>query len=89
MMTSNDIVSDMLQRLAGRLGADAFPPALMRSMEAEIRRDWAGNQVYVTASPKHKRDAAMMDAYRSGVGIAQLAVRYELSVRRVRQILKK
>jgi len=88
MMAGNDIVSDMMQRLVGRLGVEAFPPAVMRSVEAEIRQDWAGNQVYITASPKRVRDAAMMDDYRGGVGIAQLSVRYAVSERRVRQILE-
>jgi len=86
-MSEHDIVTDIIQRLADSLGADVCPPDVMRSVESEIRRDWSGDKVYITANPKRIRDANIRADYRKGTGIKQLAVRYGISSRRVRQIL--
>jgi len=87
-MAGNDIVADIIQRLADRLGADVFPPDVMRSVESEIRRDWSGD-VYVPASKTHHRNTLILQRYREGKDIEQLATRFGLSARRIRQIINR
>jgi len=85
---ADDIVNDIMSRLAERLGADVCPPDVLSSLASEIRRDWAGDRVYITASPKRIRDANIRADYRRGVTMDQLALRHGISKRRVRQIIR-
>jgi len=87
-MSENDIVSDIIQRLAARLGADICPPDVMRLVEHEIRRDWSGGVVYVKHASKKARDMELRHLYRKGWALVRLAAHYHISERRVRQIIR-
>ena len=52
MITGDDLVADILARIAARLGADA---RILGEIEDEIRRDWGGETVYVARCPRARR----------------------------------
>jgi len=87
-MAGNDIVADIIQRLADRLGADVFPPDVMRSVEAEIRRDWSGD-VYVPASKTKHKHANIIELWKEGRTVSQLSATTGLSERWIRQIINR
>jgi len=86
-MPENDIVSDIIQRLAESLGAEIVPPEVLMRIEVEIRRDWAGDTVYVKANRTQHRNADLLQKYRQGWSVDRLAARYGLTPRRIRQII--
>jgi len=88
-MPENDIVADIIQRLADSLGADVCPPDLMFKIEAEVRRDWAGD-VYVASSKTKHRNAKIIQQWQEGSRtVSQLSGVYGLTERRIRQIINR
>jgi len=88
-MTERDIVSDIITRLAESLGADLVPPEVMMRLEVEIRRDWAGDTVYVKSDRCRARNAEIRNRYRAGASVDRLAATYGLTERRIRQIVNR
>lgn len=86
-VTDRDIVSDIITRLAESLGADVVPVEVLQRIEVEIRRDWAGDTVYVKADRFRARNAEIIESWRKGMSIGRLAATYGLSDRRIRQII--
>jgi len=84
-MSNPDIINDFIARMAARLGGNGVDA--MAGLEDEMRSYWAGDTVYVKQPNKKSRDRAIRQAYRDGVGMDELARRYRLGTRRVRQIL--
>jgi len=88
-MSENDIVADIIQRLADSMGADLVPPEVMQRLEVEIRRDWAGNICYIQAATSRTRNAEIRKRYRNGHTVDRLAAAYSLTPRRIRQIVNR
>ncbi len=89
MASDGDIISDIISRLAESLGADVVPPEVRMRIEAEVRRTWSGNIVYVPACNRPERNAAIRADYRDGLPLDRLAAKYGLTERRIRQIINK
>lgn len=86
-----DLVSDILQRIAAK--QPTLPSDVMRSVEAEIRADFGGERHYIAkiGSSGHERqfgrNKSICDDFRRGVSKANLSIRYNLSLRRIDQIV--
>ncbi len=87
-MAENDIVADIIQRLAESLGADVVPPQVLMNIEVETRRDWAGD-VYIASAKGRTRDVDIRRRYRDGMSVDRLAAAYHLTPRRIRQIVNR
>jgi len=88
-MSENDIVADILQRFAERLGADVCPPDLLSSIDQEVRHQWSGVDVYVQGNKTKHRNHLLMADYLKGKPVDQLAAKYAITPRRVRQIVNR
>lgn len=60
---------------------------LAEQVEQLVRQHHGGTTCYLPANSKAERNRQLRDAYRRGVNVAVLAVRYTLSESRVRQIV--
>ncbi len=84
----NDIVADMLAVVAEVW--PGLPPEAMRRAEAQIRERWGGDRPYISRRPgagRSARNEAIHRDHRAGERIPLLARRYELTERRIIQIL--
>lgn len=93
-MQDFDIITDILQRVAEKLGklpkatADAFT-----DIEAAARNDWGGQRHYIAKigetgrQQMARRDAAILADHRHGEREELLSRRWGISVRRIRQII--
>jgi len=88
-VTDLDIVSDSITRLAESLGADVVPLEVMQRIEVDVRRDWAGDTVYIKADRCRHRNQDLLRLYRQGWSVDRLAARYGLTPRRIRQIINR
>ena len=90
---SEDVVSDLLQRLAQRVpGTTPLPAALLLDLELEIRRDWGGEKTYISKSGESKvwrsrRDERIRAEHGRGDHVELLSRRWCLSIKRIRQIV--
>lgn len=89
---ADDIVADVLQRVAETVGGIA--PALLLKVEEQVRRDWGGERPYIVKSgetgrlERARREAAILADYQRGERPALLARRWGVSVRHVHRIIK-
>jgi Mor family transcriptional regulator len=60
---------------------------LADQVESRVRQAHGGTTCYVYTPSKTERNRQIREAYRRGVGITMLALRYQLSESRVRQIV--
>lgn len=84
----NDIVADML-RTVQEIWPD-LPADKLAQAEAQIRELWGGDRPYISRRPgagRSARNEAIHRDHRSGERIPLLARRYELTERRIIQIL--
>jgi Mor family transcriptional regulator len=93
-MQDFDIITDMLQRVADKLGklpkhaAEAFT-----EIEVQARNDWGGQRHYIAKvgetgrQQMAQRDAAILADHRRGEHEELLSRRWGISVRRIRQIV--
>jgi len=88
-MSENDIVADILQRFADRLGADVCPPELISSIDRDVRSQWSGVDVYVAGNKSRQRNQHLMADYHKGKSVEHLSSRYGITARRVRQIINR
>jgi len=87
----NDLIDDVLRRVIEM--APAFNAALAAQISKQVRHDWAGDTVKVcyvahqTKTMRSQRNEAIKRDWQRGERLALLERRYELSERRIRQIL--
>lgn len=85
-----DIVADILQRVVER-GISLLPTTLME-IETEVRADWGGERLYIEKvgeagrAAMARRDKEIRDLSAKGVQNDYLSLRYNLSMKRIRQI---
>lgn len=90
-----DIVTDTLEALASVLNREGVRVSSGQCALAEeaVRQVWGGARVYVakmgsvSVVQKVKRDRAIAEADREGVRIPEIASRFGLTPRRIKQIL--
>lgn len=89
---TDDIVADVLQRIAQCLGG--IEPEVLQQVEESVRRDWGGERPYIVKSGESgrrercRREAAILADYQRGERPALLAKRWGCSVRHVHRIIK-
>lgn len=97
MVTStkpNDLIADILDRISKACAAneDRYTPEIAISIEKEIRADWGGDRYLVSksmgGSDHSQRNSRIMRDYLSGERIKLLERRYQLSGRRILQIIR-
>lgn len=84
----NDMVADML-RIMLDIWPDLAEPELRRA-EAQIRDRWGGDRPYIArriGQGRSARNDAIRRDHRAGERVPLLARRYQISERRVQQIL--
>ena len=83
----NDIVADMLA-VVKELWPE-LPPEKLQLAERQIRDRWGGDRPYIAhrAGGQSTRNQAITRDHRAGERIPLLARRYQLTPRRIRQIL--
>ncbi len=88
---SDDLLTHTLRVIQQCLSARGLPAQqvapVLRAVDTEMRAIFGGDRAYVRAHGHALRDRAICEEYASGHGVATLAHRYTLTVRRVRQIL--
>lgn len=88
---ANDLVSDILSRITE--GHTKLPAKALRKIEADIRRDWGGERHYIAKVGESgravlaERDQRIREQARNGDHIKLLSRRWNISEKRVRQIL--
>lgn len=86
-----DLVSDIIQRVADHAGT--LPPAVLRKIEAEAREEWGGHTHYIPKLGEAarldlvERDRRICQASKDGVPHDYLSAKYNLSIRRIQQIV--
>jgi hypothetical protein len=92
MPKPDDLVSDILQRVAEKAGK--LPAKTAQDIEQDVRRDWGGERHYIAKvgesgyAQQTLRDQSICHEHRRGDHADLIARRWDISVRRVRQILK-
>lgn len=87
-----DIVTDIFQRILPHL-RDA-PANLAHDVERGVRRDWGGERPYIAKEgesgkrERSARDEQIRADFRRGEREPYLARKFQISIRRIRQILK-
>lgn len=84
LMTQRTAIMDCAQAA----GIDASLAACIADqVENLVRQIHGGTTCYLQAPSKHERNRQIRDAYRRGINVSLLAVRYALTEGRVRQIV--
>lgn len=86
---SDDIVQDMLALVLSL--APGFTQALADQVEAEVRQRWGGDRPYIArrrGEGNSARNSRIKADYLRGERIGYLSRHYDLSERRILQILK-
>lgn len=93
-MQDFDIITDILQRVAGKLGKlPKGAAAAITAIEVEARNDWGGQRHYIPKIGESgqkqlsQRDASIRADYRRGEHTALLARRHGISERHIRRII--
>lgn len=83
-----DLIKDILQRLTEALGN--LPADVVRKVEMDVRRDWAGTERFVAYANEVKKDrnSRIHRAFLQGVRLREIARNEGITERRTRQILK-
>lgn len=86
-----DIIDDILRRVLEM--APNFSAAVANEISKQTRHDWNGDRPYISIDGgqehKTKRDLQIIKDWQQGERIPLLVRRYQISERRVRQILFK
>lgn len=89
-MAHLDLVADILQRVAERSN---LPDDTLRALEMDVRADWGGDRHYVAKlgeagrAAMNERDHKIRELHASGAPEDYLSLRFDLGVRRIRQIV--
>lgn len=79
-----DILDALKNRLSGLVPLEVLIPALN-----EVRREWAGETVYVLRIDREMRDARILRMLREGSSMRQAAIAAGVSPSTVRRISKR
>lgn len=88
----DDIISDILGRIAARCAPVALAQIDLTAIEMEVRRDWGGDRAYIAKlgeagiAARIERDERIRLESRR-LTVRELATRHSLSPRRIREIL--
>lgn len=88
----DDVVRDIIARVLARWH-DA-PANVANEVEQEVRRDWGGDRPYIAKSGqvgeqlRSARDKQICSEHRRGEREAFLSRRWNISIRRIRQIIR-
>lgn len=95
-MADFDLITDILQRIAAK--GVAVPRTVAHAVDMEARREWGGKRHYILRHGEpdrihldqhiQQRDEAIAAAWRAGETLGHLAQRWNLSRRRIRQIIR-
>ncbi|GGX01485.1 Mor transcription activator family protein [Undibacterium macrobrachii] len=94
MVASTDLIADIMQRITTecKKNEDKITPEIVEEVEKSIRADWGGDRYFVA---KHKsggdhseRNSRIMRDYLKGERLKLLERRYQLSGRRILQIIR-
>lgn len=89
---ADDIVADIIQRVIQRWH-DA-PTNDLLALEVEVRRDWGGDRPYIAKVgeagrvERSQREQAIRVEYERGERVGFLSRKWNLSIRRIQQIVK-
>ena len=93
-MNQNDIVTDILDRIAAHLdGGGGLSDADRLELDASVRADWGGERCYIaktgesTAILMIRRDIAIRQAFRAGNSLGVIARRFGVSRARAQQVV--
>lgn len=83
---------DILQDFEDRLKAIGFKDPKIEKLCIEVRHDWAGERTYISCQYELKKQVALRNRsiirdYKSGERVALLARRYDLSRKRIYEII--
>lgn len=88
-MKGQDLIDDIVDRLSGVL------PATARTMLDKVARDareaWGGDRVFISKRPgegRSERNQSILRDYQRGERLGLLARRYNLTERRILQIIR-
>jgi Mor family transcriptional regulator len=89
----DDIVADILTRATAAASANkgVLTSELAEKIEREVRADWGGDRVFIPkrAGDGHSgRNSRIMRDYLNGERLALLERRYQITQRRILQIIK-
>lgn len=83
-----DIISDIIDRI---ISTGSLSKATMAEIEIRVRADWGGERIYIAKhgelGRKSNRDKAIKRDWHRGERIQYLSRKYEVSERRIRQII--
>lgn len=91
---TNDLISDIMQRITEACAKNEgkISESIIENVEKNIRQDWGGDRYFVA---KHKsggdhseRNSRIMRDYLKGERLQLLERRYQLSSRRILQIIR-
>lgn len=91
-MAHLDLVADIIQRIAEH--AAELPREVLRAIEQDVRADWGGERHYVAKvgesgrAVMYERDEKIRADAARGVTEDYLSIRYNLTVARIRQIVR-
>jgi Mor family transcriptional regulator len=93
MVKHTDLISDILARVKSTFeGKQALTEDDLESIEKEVRADWGGDRYFVSKSKNgsdhSERNSRIMRDYLSGERLKLLERRYNLSQRRILQIIR-
>lgn len=89
-MAHLDLVADILQRVAEHAH---LPNDTLRALEIDVRADWGGERHYVAKVGEvnraimDERDRKIRELHANGAPEDYLSLRFDLGVRRIRQIV--
>lgn len=92
MQKPDDLLTDIIQRVGERAGK--LPKSTLRTIEADVRRDWGGERHYIAKvgesgrEQQTLRDQSIRHEHRRGDHDELIARRWGISLRRVQQILR-
>ena len=90
----NDLIADILYRIGKACAAneERYTAEIALTVEKEIRADWGGDRYMVSksmgGSDHSERNSRIMRDYLSGERLKLLERRYQLSGRRILQIIR-
>lgn len=91
---TNDLISDIMQRIsdACKKNEGKISEEIMDDVEKGIRADWGGDRYFVakhkSGSDHSERNSRIMRDYLKGERLKLLERRYQLSSRRILQIIR-
>lgn len=91
----DDLIADILGRIRAACSPSAVKAIDLAAIEAEIRRDWGGERYYIAKDSnderakleRRHRDQRIRQQHHQGEHVQLLARRWNLSQKRIKQII--